>query len=49
MGHESIVLRPNSYDSSYQNIVITEENVAGMRVVGEFIKVLNDDKINTSS
>jgi hypothetical protein len=38
--HTSIVLRPNSYDSSYQNIVITEENSAGMRVVGEFIRIL---------
>jgi hypothetical protein len=41
-GHESIVLRPNSYDSSYKNIVITEENAAGMRVVGEFITILKD-------
>ncbi len=38
--HTSIVLRPNSYDSSYQNISITEENSAGMRVVGEFIRIL---------
>jgi superfamily II DNA or RNA helicase/HKD family nuclease len=38
--HESIVLRPNSYDSSYQNIVITNENAAEMRVVGEFVKIL---------
>ncbi|MBK9722837.1 MAG: DUF3427 domain-containing protein [Saprospiraceae bacterium] len=43
-GHESIVLRPNSYDNSYQNIIITEENAAGMRVVGEFIKILKDYK-----
>jgi superfamily II DNA or RNA helicase/HKD family nuclease/SOS-response transcriptional repressor LexA len=38
--HESIILRPNSYDNSYKNIVITEENAAGMRVVGEFVKIL---------
>jgi hypothetical protein len=38
--HTSIVLRPNSYDDSYENIVINEENVAGMRVVGEFVRVL---------
>ena len=43
-GHGSIVLRPNSYDNSYQNIIITEENAAGMRVVGEFIKILKDYK-----
>jgi SOS-response transcriptional repressor LexA len=30
--HESIVLRPNSYDSSYQNIVITNENAAELLV-----------------
>jgi SOS-response transcriptional repressor LexA len=45
--HTSIVLRPNSYESSYQNIVITEENSAGMRVIGEFIRILNDEKNNT--
>ena len=38
--HKSIVLRPNSYDNSYKNIIITEENAEGMRVVAEFIKVL---------
>jgi superfamily II DNA or RNA helicase/HKD family nuclease/SOS-response transcriptional repressor LexA len=41
-GHDSIVLRPNSYDSSYKNIIITEENAAGMRVIGEFVEVLED-------
>jgi superfamily II DNA or RNA helicase/HKD family nuclease len=41
-GHESIELRPNSYDSCYKNIVITEENAAGMRVVGEFVKILKE-------
>ena len=38
--HTSIVLRPNSYDSSYQNIIITEQISAEMRVVGEFIQIL---------
>ena len=40
--HESIVLRPNSFDSSYQNIIINEENAAEMRVVGEFVKILKE-------
>lgn len=40
--HNSIILRPNSFDSSYQNIIITEENAAGMRVVGEFVAILKD-------
>ncbi len=38
--HTSIILRPNSYDSSYQNIIITEENAQGMRVVGEFVQIM---------
>lgn len=41
-GHTSIVLRPNSFDSSYQNIIITEENAVGMRVIGEFIEILKE-------
>ena len=44
-GHTSIVLRPNSYDESYKNIIINEENALGMRVVGEFIKFLNESEI----
>ena len=39
--HTSIVLRPNSYDKSYQNIIINEENGSEMRVIGEFVKVLS--------
>jgi hypothetical protein len=38
--HTSIVLRPNSFDRSYKNIIITEQNASEMRVVGEFIKIL---------
>jgi hypothetical protein len=44
-GHESIILRPNSYDSSYKNIIITEENASGMRVVGVFVKILDEPLI----
>ena len=43
-GHEAIVLKPNSYDSSYPDIVITEENSEGLRVIGVFIGILNDNK-----
>ena len=39
--HAAITLRPNSFDSSYQPIVIDESNSHGMRVIGEFVKVLN--------
>lgn len=38
--HETITLRPNSYDSSYQNIIITKDNETEMRVVGEFVEIL---------
>jgi superfamily II DNA or RNA helicase/HKD family nuclease len=38
--HTSIILRPNSFDPSYKNIIINEENGMGMRVVGEFVKIL---------
>lgn len=38
--HISIVLRPNSYDPSYKNVIIDEENSAEMRVVGEFVSIL---------
>lgn len=40
--HTSIVLRPNSYDDSYKNIIINEENAGGMRVIGEFVSVLTN-------
>ncbi|WP_149304151.1 DUF3427 domain-containing protein [Pareuzebyella sediminis] len=43
-GHTSIVLRPNSFDSSYQDIIITQENAAEMRVVGEFVEILKESK-----
>jgi superfamily II DNA or RNA helicase/HKD family nuclease len=45
-GHVSIVLRPNSFDSSYQNIIISEEEAEVMKVVGEFVRVLNDPLTN---
>jgi SOS-response transcriptional repressor LexA len=39
--HNSIVLRPNSFDTSYKNIIINEEDGSKMRVVGEFVKIIN--------
>ncbi len=38
--HEVIMLRPNSYDASYSTIVINNDEAEGMRVIGEFVKVL---------
>jgi superfamily II DNA or RNA helicase/HKD family nuclease/phage repressor protein C with HTH and peptisase S24 domain len=40
--HSQIVLRPNSFDSSYQNIIITEENAINMRIVGEFVEIMKE-------
>ena len=39
--HSVIVLKPNSYDESFKDIIINEENGKEMNVVGEFITVLN--------
>lgn len=41
--HTSIVLRPNSFDTSYKNIVINEENGSNMRVVGEFVSIITEN------
>ncbi len=39
--HTSIVLRPNSFDSSYKNIIIDEFSGKEMKVIGEFVRVLS--------
>jgi superfamily II DNA or RNA helicase/HKD family nuclease/SOS-response transcriptional repressor LexA len=39
--HTLIVLRPNSFDSTYKEIVIQEAEAQNMRVVGEFVKILD--------
>ncbi|MDQ7917195.1 DUF3427 domain-containing protein [Mesonia sp. MT50] len=39
-GHKEIVLKPNSYDNSFKDIVIDNESAEGMKVIGEFITVL---------
>ncbi|QES90248.1 DUF3427 domain-containing protein [Rhizosphaericola mali] len=38
--HTSIRLRPNSYDGTYSDIIIDEENGQNMKVVGEFVTIL---------
>ncbi|MWW24056.1 DUF3427 domain-containing protein [Algibacter lectus] len=40
--HNSIILKPNSYDKSFKNIILDEESSKEMRVIGEFVKVLNE-------
>ena len=39
--HLEVLLKPNSYDLSYEDLVITSDNAAEMNIVGEFIKVLD--------
>ncbi|QXP64613.1 DUF3427 domain-containing protein [Polaribacter sp. HaHaR_3_91] len=39
--HDAIVLKPNSYDKSFENIILNEDNITEMRVIGEFVEVLN--------
>jgi SOS-response transcriptional repressor LexA len=38
--HTEIVLKPNSYDQRFSDIIISEENAKGITLVGEFIAVL---------
>lgn len=38
--HNSIELRPNSFDENFNHIVLTEDNTKEMRIVGEFVTVL---------
>jgi superfamily II DNA or RNA helicase/HKD family nuclease len=38
--HTLIVLKSNSFDSSYKDIIVNEENGSGMRVVGEFVSII---------
>lgn len=39
--HNEILLRPNSYDNRFKAIVVNEENSEQIKVLGEFISVLN--------
>ncbi|WP_299015290.1 DUF3427 domain-containing protein [uncultured Polaribacter sp.] len=38
--HTEILLKPNSFDSSYQDIVIDIENANEMNIIGEFVEVV---------
>jgi superfamily II DNA or RNA helicase/HKD family nuclease len=40
--HTKIVLRPNSYDDSFENIVVNEDDGSGMKVLGVFVKILTE-------
>ena len=38
--HTSIILRPNSFDPKYKNIVVDQSNAKEMRIVGVFVQIL---------
>ncbi len=38
--HTSIVLKPNSYDDRYGDIVVDQESARSMRVLAEFVRVI---------
>ena len=39
--HTEIILKPNSFDEKFKDIIINEENSEGMNIIGEFVCVLN--------
>jgi hypothetical protein len=39
--HKSIVLKPLSYDPTFKDIMLNEDEIAELKVIGEFIKVLD--------
>lgn len=38
--HTEILLKPNSYDDNFKDLIITEENAEGMKIIGEFVCIL---------
>jgi SOS-response transcriptional repressor LexA len=38
--HTSIILRPNSFDPTFKNIVVDQSNAKEMRIVGVFVQIL---------
>lgn len=39
--HTSIILRPNSFDPTFKNIVVDQSNAKEMRIVGVFVQILD--------
>lgn len=40
--HQEIQLIPKSYDTSYENIILRDEETVDLKVIGEFVKVLSE-------
>ncbi len=39
--HKSIILKPISNDSNFQNIILEDDEINELKVIGEFISVLD--------
>ena len=39
--HKSIILKPQSFDSTYENIVLDETEINELKVIGEFVTILD--------
>ena len=39
--NKSIILKPQSYNSNFKNIILTEDELIDLKVVGVFVKVIN--------
>lgn len=39
-GHDEIVLKPNSFDKKYKDIILNKEQAEGMTIIGEFVTVV---------
>ncbi|MFC7356721.1 DNA/RNA helicase domain-containing protein [Jejudonia soesokkakensis] len=39
--HQSIILKPLSFDPTFKNIVLTEDEISSLKVIGEFVTVLD--------
>lgn len=38
--HKSIILKPHSYDSKFEDIVLMEDEINSLKVIGEFVRVV---------
>ncbi len=41
LDQKQLILKPNSTDDSYKDIIIRKEDAEGMKIVGEFIRILD--------
>jgi hypothetical protein len=46
--HTTITLSPNSVDSKYKPITIHADDSSELRVIGEFVRIINTDEVEQS-